>query len=412
MTTRVLALVIALAGAMASSPARADNRTQAAERFAAAQAAERKSDWRTAISEYEKAYRLEPHPVVLFNIGNNFEKLGENRNAARYFLLYLEDSPNADDQDEVLARVKNLREAESVVRFTSRQRGATVFIDSKDMGTAPLELELAAGRYKVWAEHNGTRTSIRQLHLEYGDPREVQFDVNARPGLLIVDSNVRGAEVRLDGRVVGYTPFRDAVESGEHELVVGMRGYESHERKINVSPQGSEQIRANLTPMAGTKGEGQPESPTEGGNILLGSGYGFNTGAEGFRWQLLLGYRTPGRRIDANALLGSFGSDLNGGLGGEVRLFITTGTLRPYIRGSVLVGREDETGNGGGIGFEGGVGLLIAAKRNERVKVGYEYYLEANALIVPGEDDPMVEDDGNKLSFPIIGGIAIRWGGS
>jgi hypothetical protein len=45
-------------------------------------------------------------------------------------------------------------------------------------------------------------------------------------------SNVRGATVALDGRMIGKTPFRGRVTAGTHMVKVSARGYRTEERRI------------------------------------------------------------------------------------------------------------------------------------------------------------------------------------
>ena len=115
---RLLALTLVLA---AATHARADDRETAGIHFQAAQAAEKRGDFKGAIEEYEKAYKLAPHPSVLFNLGNLHEKLEDFRTAYDLFKRYLDGSPDADDRDSVKRRMERLRDRPSSAR-TGRNR--------------------------------------------------------------------------------------------------------------------------------------------------------------------------------------------------------------------------------------------------------------------------------------------------
>jgi hypothetical protein len=148
------------------------DREAAGIHFQAAQAAEKRGDWKTAIAEYEQAYKLAPEPSVRFNMGRAYEELGENRRAAEMFELYLRGNAKAEDRDQVLLRITGLRERPSKLRV-AEPPGAVVIVDGVSRGPVPLELELPAGVHEVSLEETGPqpgRSATQQITAEYGEP--------------------------------------------------------------------------------------------------------------------------------------------------------------------------------------------------------------------------------------------------
>jgi hypothetical protein len=64
-----------------------------------------------AIAEFEKAYELDPAPVLLFNIAQAHRQNGNNERAAFFYRRYLEQAPGAANRAEVERRIKDLEEA-------------------------------------------------------------------------------------------------------------------------------------------------------------------------------------------------------------------------------------------------------------------------------------------------------------
>ena len=163
-----------------ASVAHADDRETARIHFQAAHAAERRGDWTTAIDEYERAYRLAPHPSVLFNMAAAYEKLSRFHKAAELLQQYLRDTPGAEDRTTVEARIEALRDRPSHVSVAFPP-GALLFVDGQPRGEIPVELDLPAGRYRFHVERDADRSRDQEIVLEYGDPAEPTFELEKAP---------------------------------------------------------------------------------------------------------------------------------------------------------------------------------------------------------------------------------------
>lgn len=399
------AAITALVLAALAAPAQADNKT-AKEHFALAQSAERRQDWEAAITEYEAAYALSPHPDVLFNIGNDYEKLGQGRNAAAYFQRYLDEAGDAPDRADVETRIESLRALPSELRVTATPLGAMVFIDGEATGSGAEHI-VSAGSHEVYIAHNGRTSVVRTIEAEFGDPVSISIDLDEKPGTLIVDSDVRGAEIRLDGDVIGYTPYNGIVPAGDHTLLVSKLGYASVQRSVTVQSQGSARVRANLR---GVYDDPEPDEP--GGEptsqYYFGIGYGIDVSSDsGVRYLVSLGYRAPSSRWDASLLFGTVTGG-NGALGAEARVYFATGRVRPYVRGAMYTGSTG--GSERALFTEGGGGVMFlgqsVSKRAKR-KLTLEYFIEVDFTFqttntVDGEQSYIV---------PLVGGVLFRYGG-
>jgi hypothetical protein len=65
-----------------------------------------------AIAEFEKAYRADPTPIMLFNIAQSYRQLGNRERALFFYRRYLEQAPpDAPNRSEVEQRTKELAQS-------------------------------------------------------------------------------------------------------------------------------------------------------------------------------------------------------------------------------------------------------------------------------------------------------------
>lgn len=120
----------------------------------------------------------------------------------------------------------------------SRPLGAEVTLDGKPVGVTPVSLaELTAGAH-TWScalsGQKGGWTGSVVLAPEH--PVTLTVPLAADGALLAVTSAPPGAEVTLDGAVLGHTPLGPGpVAAGAHELSVMLPGYGLEQRRIEVS---------------------------------------------------------------------------------------------------------------------------------------------------------------------------------
>jgi hypothetical protein len=404
---RLIALACLVAALAVAGSARADDKKKAAEHFALAEKAEARQDWRAAIAEYQLAYDASPHPSVLFNIAKNHERLGEARDAARFFQRYLDESGSPDDRAAVEERIRELRARPSKVQIIARPVGAQVIVDGEARGAAPLTITLTAGEHELVLEAGGRRSAPQSIELAFGDPITVRMDLETRPGTLMVFANEDGAAILIDGKLAGHTPYTGQVPAGDYELTVEKPGFQTAMRKVTVSPGGSRQVRFVLI-----RAGGEPEPPPASGKYLFGWSLGFDVGADGIRYLLDLGYRTPNDRLELSLLLGTLGGEEGAGAGLESRLFFLVGRVRPYVRAAVLAGQTTGTSSDRVTLIEGGGGVLFVGtkpgdRRAGRKRYSLDYFLEVDVNLRLQEP----ADDQQRLGIPLIGGILFRWGG-
>jgi tetratricopeptide (TPR) repeat protein len=68
-------------------------------------------EFKEALSDFKDGYRAKEDPVFLFNIAQCYRAMSEQRDALRYYRLYLSRSPDAPNRNEVEHRIVDLETA-------------------------------------------------------------------------------------------------------------------------------------------------------------------------------------------------------------------------------------------------------------------------------------------------------------
>ena len=123
-----------------------------------------------AIAKFEEAYALRPHPIVFYNLGRCWERLGQVARALRAYQEYLRLLPDAEDRglvsEAMLDLERRLREqgVQQLMVFTA-PGGARVEVDGKDLGTSPTSVELQPGTHQVTVTADGFQAAERAVEL-------------------------------------------------------------------------------------------------------------------------------------------------------------------------------------------------------------------------------------------------------
>jgi hypothetical protein len=133
-----------------------------------------------------------------------------------------------------------------------------------------------------------TAASLKDVTMELLSALLREVEARTTPTTLAIRTTPAGAQVEIDGRVVGETndrkPFEYRVYAGPHRVVVQLRGYETATRSVQLVPGETKPVDIALVPLPGaTKPPRTPATATPattaaprpvrwGGWITLGSG--------------------------------------------------------------------------------------------------------------------------------------------
>jgi formylglycine-generating enzyme required for sulfatase activity len=99
------------------------------------------------------------------------------------------------------------------------------------------------GGYTLVAEKEGYHRLEVPVEITTSSRQTLEYTLERLPGRLVVDTgDVAGAEVSVDGTLVGTTPFEAvSVPAGEHEVAVDAEGYVEFRTTLEIEGRGAEQ---------------------------------------------------------------------------------------------------------------------------------------------------------------------------
>jgi hypothetical protein len=211
----------------------ADAKTEARSRFDGGIALFEEGNNAAALAEFQRAYDLIPNPVVLFNIGLVYAAMNRPAEAAQALQKVIKE-PSSLSPD-ILTRANQTlsqqlgRIAEVTVTCNVP---ATIEVDNVEAAKTPLAgpLQLAGGAHIIGAIAAGYTPQRKQLTVAGGAQASLAFNLTPMEGRLAhlaLKSRLPGADVVLDGEVVGRTPLTTSLTlmPGSHKLELVRPGY-------------------------------------------------------------------------------------------------------------------------------------------------------------------------------------------
>lgn len=217
-----------------------------AERFDRGVRLASEGDHRGALAEFRAAYDATRNPEVLFNIAASHERLNEYAEAEEVLGRYERLSPPsafARHRAEVVAAQQRLRERVGVLRVQTPLRELSCTLDGAARTRAELVggVRASMGRRLLRCDAEGYERFERSVELGGEETIEVEVSPARRRAALQVVSALAGAELRIDGALIGRTPF-DApvsVSEGRHSVELSHPGYESARAELDVGADGA-----------------------------------------------------------------------------------------------------------------------------------------------------------------------------
>jgi len=181
----------------------------------------------------------------------------------------------ADVQDTDVGR-KRFAEGVAALKSGKYEEARISFQQSYALKPAPGALrnlaatELKTGRYRDAARHFTTYLKTTKS-AEIDRPDIVQqglAEAKSHCGMLVVETNVSGAEIGVDGETIGRTPLGADplfVEPGEHVVTAHLDGYDDHSERQSLEAGRTLRVFVTLQPSGlATSASISPGVPTAG----------------------------------------------------------------------------------------------------------------------------------------------------
>lgn len=144
---------------------------------------------------------------------------------------------------------------------TTPDVGAEVRVDGEPLGTTPLtDVEIRPGAHRLEFVADRYLAEVRELDVAGGGERQ-NLDVALTPNWapVAVASRPAGAEVLVDGTVMGVTPLETEITAGQRNIELRLRGYNAWRDSITVL---ADQPQV-LPPVELTQADGRVELVTD-----------------------------------------------------------------------------------------------------------------------------------------------------
>ncbi len=139
-----------------------------------------------------------------------------------------------DEDDDLVPLAPVAARGNLNVKPPAGLKGAVLTIDGREVGVLPLpEQPLPAGEHTVTVKRPGYAAFVKKVVVASGKTVEVEAKLIAVAAVLTVTSDVPGAQVLVNGRVIGVAPLSSVeVPPGPVELEVVKEGYAENSQKL------------------------------------------------------------------------------------------------------------------------------------------------------------------------------------
>ena len=227
-----------------------DVRAEARSRFDGGLALFEDGNNAAALAEFQRAYDLIPNAVVLFNIGLVYAAMNRPAESAEALQKVLKE-PGGLAPDIIARANQTLSQQLGRIAEISIQCNvpATIEVDNVEAAKAPLAgpLKLAGGTHIVGAIAAGYTPQRKQVTVAGGAKSSLQFALTPMEGTLAhlaLKSRLPGADVKLDGELVGHTPLTSSLTlmPGKHKVELARTGYHTASTELTLGDGASGEV--------------------------------------------------------------------------------------------------------------------------------------------------------------------------
>lgn len=230
-------------------------RTEAAHRFDRGLLLFESGDNAGALAEFRRTYEILPNPVVLYNIGLVYAAMSRPVEAVDALEAAIGSGGLSPKQLE-RARPTLVDQKARVGRLsvTTKPEAARIEVDNVEVARTPLTapIRISEGSHIVGAVAEGFAPARKEVVVAGNSDANLHFDLVPTLGKLLANLTVRtstvGADVYVNGEVVGKTPLATSVTlvAGHYAVELRRPGYLSAKREIDVGAGATGELAFDL----------------------------------------------------------------------------------------------------------------------------------------------------------------------
>jgi len=179
-----------------------------------------------------------PDTLFQVRIGDRYMlRPGRHRVAAELEGYYpIDEVVEIGDRADQTVELEFVRLPGLIAFATEPEAGAEVRVDGELIGTTPIEdYELRPGTHQVQFNAERYLTELVTIDVEGGHVRAaVEAELTPSWAPVSVSSRPSGAEIRVDGRLMGATPAELELTAGDREIEISRAGYNAWSRQVRV----------------------------------------------------------------------------------------------------------------------------------------------------------------------------------
>jgi len=160
---------------------------------------------------------------------------------------------------KVIQLVAKLQPQSASLSINSTPQGATVYLNDKNMGVTPIVINnLDAGDYDLKLTMDGYAPYEEQITVNKGEEVDKNITLKKASTVLSIDSKPTGAEIFINGKDSGKTPFKQInIKPGTYKIKIVKDGYLPFVTQITIK---SNQTKSFVFPLLKLP-ENNPSNP-------------------------------------------------------------------------------------------------------------------------------------------------------
>ncbi len=152
--------------------------------------------------------------------------------------------------------ILGLETATLVIRATPEE--SVIYVDDEKVGTGNVSHAVSVGaehRYRVECENYFEREDV--VMLQKGERKSLNIELEPAFGFITVKTTPSGADVYVDDKLVGKTPYlSEVIKRGMHKITVNKEGYETTVQRVNINVNEESNVEFELV-------EGESSMPVQ-----------------------------------------------------------------------------------------------------------------------------------------------------
>lgn len=240
---------------------------EAKKRFGEGKVLYDEKDFLGAAEAFKDAYELSDRSELLYNIGQAYRFAGSLQEAETYFKQYLEERPDAPNQEEVVETIIEIQQEIAAqiatIQVTTQTPGREVFVDSEKKArcVTPCSVQVPPGKYALTVRGAGAQDDVRKVELEPSQKLtlEIALARSIVPGRLVLYTDRAGGQLRVGTDVTQALPLQRPIslEPGDYPVEVSDDDV-SWRGTIRIEPEQTTQLLVPMRPLAEAKRRNSP----------------------------------------------------------------------------------------------------------------------------------------------------------